>query len=412
MSFAGRIGTAVVGGAPDEELRPAFAVMYLDSVALWAFWSFQGLWAIERLGASTGAVGVALGIEACLAAAMGYLGGMLSDRFGRKPVFLVAVAFQASATAMLALFEPGVGTGLVMLVLAGTMGTPAYAILQALVTDMVPADRHDAGFSAMRVAFNLGLCTGPPLAGLLLIGDDWQLLFGVISALLVVTLLLAYRLLPSHPAYAPETQALKRRAWTAVLSDKPFLLFLACLVLAGIGFVATESVLPIAAVSLYGLSPTEWGLLFSLNPISVVLFQIRFSARVEGVPAGRKIVLAMLLMGLPLLLLLVNHSLPTLVAVILIFVVGEMLWIPTSQVVVAAMAPPQLRGAYLGMAGSTWSIAFALGPLIALQLLSRSGDVAMWVFLAGCTLVAAPFGVAALRLSALLRGEAAASPAA
>jgi MFS family permease len=385
--------------------------MYVNAVAAWAFLTFQGLWAIERLGASAGAVGIALGIEAFLGAVMGYLGGILSDRLGRKPVFLVAVATQATATAMLTFLEPGVVAGLVLLVLAGTMAAPAYGVLQPLVTDMVAADRHDAGFAAMRVANNLGLCTGPPLAGLLLIGDDWQLLFGVVSGLLGVTFLLAYRLLPSHPPHAPEPQAWNRRAWTAVLADRPFLLFLACVVLAAIAFVASEAILPIAAVSVYGLSPLEFGLLFSLNPISVVLFQIRFSARVEAVPAGRKIVLAMLLMGPPLLLLTVNHSLPMLVAVILIFVVGEMLWIPTSQVVVAAMAPPQLRGAYLGTAASMWSIAFALGPLIALQLLGRSGDMAMWAFLAGCALAAAPLGVAALRLSVRLRGEAATSPA-
>jgi len=411
VSFVARIGIAVVGGAPDRELRPAFAVMYVHAVAIWAFLTFQGLWAIERLGASTGAVGVALGIEAFLAAAMGYLGGNLSDRIGRKPVFLVAVATQAAATGMLAFLEPGVEVGLVLLVLAGAMAPPAYGVLQALVTDVVAADRHDAGFAAMRVANNLGLCTGPPLAGLLLIGEDWQLLFGVIAGLLGVAVVLAYRVLPSHPPHAPDPQAWERRAWAAILADRPFLLFLVCVVLAAIGFVASESILPIAAVSLYGLSPLEFGLLFSLNPISVVLFQIRFSARVEAVPAARKIVLAMVLMGLPLLLLPVNHSLPMLVAVILIFVVGEMLWIPTSQVVVAAMAPPRLRGAYLGMAGSMWSIAFALGPLIALQLLSRSGDVAMWAFLAGCALAAAPLGIAALRLSARLQGDEAMSPA-
>jgi MFS family permease len=408
MSIVGRIGTAVVGGAPDVELRPAFAVTYLTSVALWAFWSFQGLWAIERLGASTGAVGVALAIEAVLSTAMGYAGGHLSDRVGRKPIILILVTVQASATGLIALVQPSEVVGLGLLVIAGTVGNPVYAILQVLVTDLVVAERHDAGFAAMRVAFNLGLGTGPPLAGVLLLGDNWRWLFGGIATLLGITLLLAARLLPTQALQASKGRPRETSAGMAMLADVPLLLFLGCAILAGVGFVATESVLPIASVSLYNLTPTQWGLLFSLNPISIVLFQLRLTARVKRVSVERKIVVAMLLMGLPLLLLPVHHSLPWLAAVILVFVVGEMLWIPTSQSVVAAMAPPDMRGAYMGALGSTWSIAFALGPLIALQLLAAYGDTAMWIFMSGCTLIAALAGVAATRLTSAQASEQAA----
>ena len=39
--------------------------------------------------------------------------------------------------------------------------------------------------------------------------------------------------------------------------------------------------------------------------------------------------------------------------VILIFVIGEMLWIPASQAIVAGLAPADLRGAYMGAFAST-----------------------------------------------------------
>jgi len=44
------------------------------------------------------------------------------------------------------------------------------------------------------------------------------------------------------------------------------------------------------------------------------------------------------LMGVPFLLLNVNGSAPVIAFVILLFVLGEMLWVPTSQAVVAALA--------------------------------------------------------------------------
>ena len=36
---------------------------------------------------------------------------------------------------------------------------------------------------------------------------------------------------------------------------------------------------------------------------------------------------------------------------IVVFVIGEMLWVPTSQAVVAALAPADIRGAYMGAFG-------------------------------------------------------------
>ena len=52
----------------------------------------------------------------------------------------------------------------------------------------------------------------------------------------------------------------------------------------------------------------------------------------------------MLIMGLPFLLLVWTHALAALVFVIVVFVIGEMLWVPTSQAVVADLAPPDIAG--------------------------------------------------------------------
>ena len=76
----------------------------------------------------------------------------------------------------------------------------------------------------------------------------------------------------------------------------------------------------------------------------------------------------MLLMGGPFLLLPLNGSLPLFALVILVFVIGEMLWVPTSQSIVAGLAPEDLRGAYMGAFGSTAAFGFALGPFVGLQL--------------------------------------------
>ena len=59
----------------------------------------------------------------------------------------------------------------------------------------------------------------------------------------------------------------------------------------------------------------------------------------------------MLMMGGSFLLLLLDGSIWMFLVVMVIFVVGEMLWVPTSQAIVAELAPEDLRGAYMGAFG-------------------------------------------------------------
>jgi MFS family permease len=136
-----------------------------------------------------------------------------------------------------------------------------------------------------------------------------------------------------------------------------------------------------------------------LNPLTVTLFQLRLTRWVAGVPAVTKLIVAMLLMGLPFLTLSATAALPVVALVILVFVVGEMLWVPTSQAVAAGLAPPDLRGAYLGAFSSMGAVGFALAPFTGLLVRDAAGDTAMWSFFAVMSVVSAIVGALALRIA-------------
>jgi predicted MFS family arabinose efflux permease len=103
------------------------------------------------------------------------------------------------------------------------------------------------------------------------------------------------------------------------------------------------------------------------------------------------------MMGLPFLLLNWRGSAPVIALVIVIFVFGEMLWVPTSQAVVAALAPADIRGAYMGIFSSTWSVGWALTPFLGLQVRSAYGDATMWVCVAVVGVTAGITGAIAAR---------------
>jgi DHA1 family multidrug resistance protein B-like MFS transporter len=134
-----------------------------------------------------------------------------------------------------------------------------------------------------------------------------------------------------------------------------------------------------------------------LNPLAVTVFQLRLTRWAAPIPASLKLGIAMPLMGVPFLLLNMSDAIPVIALVIVLFVIGEMLWVPTSQAVVAALAPSDIRGAYMGAFGGTWSVGWALTPFLGLEVRNAYGDATMWMCVAAVGVLAGIIGLVAAR---------------
>ena len=402
--FAG-LFRLVWGPEVDRALRPVLAVSFAGSTALSAGWVFVGIWAIKELGATSRQLGIAYLIAAAAGLVSGYLGGHASDYVGRRPVILLGWGFLASVFCSYSFVGHHVLVGLGLMTLAGIGGSIGSGADQAMVADLVPPDRHEAAYASVRVASNLGVAFGPPIGGLLLIGRHWPLLFTGVTVMSLVAIAIAYRYLPRGGAYSPE-QPPTRGSFAVIRRDNAFLLFLLSGGLAYLVYVAYETVLPISAVDTHGMGPATWGFIVIVNPVLVTLFQLRVTRWTEAYPAGAKLVTAMLLMGGSFLLLLLNGSVGMFLLVMFVFVVGEMLWVPTSQAIVAALSPEDVRGAYMGAFSGTGAFGFALGPFTGLQLRGAYGDDAAWYFFAAVSVAAAATGAAAVRGAVARRQEA------
>jgi MFS family permease len=274
------------------------------------------------------------------------------------------------------------------------MSAPGIAAMNALVADLLPEERREAGYASLRVVFNLAVIGGPSLAGLAVAVGGWSLLFGAVATLALAASIAAIRYLPAPEPRPPDA---RERSLHVIAADRRFLLFLASSVLSWIVYVGYESALPIVAVVSQGLSTALWGGLMALNPTLVALLQLRLTRRVAGIAPAVKLPAGVLIMGGSLLVLAANASVPAIAAVVVAFVFGEMLWAPTAAAAAAGLAPDDRRGAYMGAFGSTLSAGFAVGPLVALELRGAVGDHAMWTFFAAAAVVASGTGVAALR---------------
>ena len=386
LELVGKIQRRVMGGHIDRALVPILGVAFAGSVTGGMIWSFIGIWAIERLGASNFQLAAGFTASAVTGAIGGDLAGALSDRIGRKPLILFGWSMNAITPLGLLLVGDQLWVGLGFLACLSMFGSVGHAADQALVPDILPPERHEAGYASVRVIQNFGVVLGPPLGGIFLFGENWDRLFIAAACVGFVPFLLALKFIPRRGKYTPE-HAAEHASWWRIVRDPIFLLFFLSGMFSTLVYVAYETVLPISLVDTHGISPSTWGFLVALNPLMVTLFQLRITARVAQVPASIKLSTAILLMGLPFLALIWTGALAVVAVVIVVFVIGEMLWIPTSQAVVARIAPPESRGAYIGAFGGTWAIGWALTPTVGLLVRGAAGDATMWLMFAWLAVV-------------------------
>lgn len=377
--------------ALDDVPRPLVPLLVVDtlgSIAFSTFFVYIAIWGKDRLGATDTQLGVAFALAAVASAVAGTLGGSLSDRVGRKP--LIVIGWSVSGLSALTALAVGDHTlaGLSAFVLFSGMASIGHGADTALVADLVPPEARERAFAAVRLTGNLGNLIGPAIGGGLLALGGWNALIASAAVLGVAATLLAIRLLPAGGAYTPEHR--EHGGLRILLRDHRFAAFWVTGVLQYVIYSMYETLLPVSLIESHGFSPAAWGLFAGINPLIVVLFQMRvtrWSARSTGVAI--RLAVATLLMGLPFLLLDVSAAIPVVVLLIAVFVIGEMLWVPTSQAVAERMSPPSLRGAYLGAFGATGAVGMGLGPFSGLQVREHAGDTAVWTFVAVLAVIAA-----------------------
>jgi predicted MFS family arabinose efflux permease len=391
-----RLARLIWGTDFDPAIRPLLLAAFMGAFAGSAAFPFFGIWAVKHLGASQVQLSIGFLLGAAAAIASGWLGGHLSDHVGRRRIMLSAWTTMAVAPLGLIAVGHHVIPGLAVMASFGVFGSMFNAAEYAMVADLLSPDRREAGYASVRVAQNLGVCFGPPTGGLLLLGDNWSRLFIGVFVLSIVSVATAVRFIPRRGVYAPAGPP-ERSSFAVVRRDHPFLLFVGAMVLASMTYVAFDSLLPISLATSHGIQPAVWGFLVILNAGFVTFGQLRLTRAVAHISPSVKLAIAMPLMGFPFLLLSVADNVGAVALMMIVFVIGEMLWVPTSQTVVARFAPPDIRGAYMGVFGSASQAAWALTPFAGLQVRHAFGDSAMWAAVACLSLLAAVGGAAAAR---------------
>ncbi|GAB1643277.1 MDR family MFS transporter [Krasilnikovia sp. MM14-A1259] len=328
-------------------------------------------------------------------------GGVLADRWGRRPTLLTA-QFGAAAL-MLAL---GFGRGFWQLAigafLLGVFAEAARPAFQAMMIDVVrPQDRLRA-FAFNYWAINLGYSFAAILAGFAA-HADYLLLFvvdaGTTAVTAVTTLLFLAESRPeradgrrlTHPAAGgPASGASPGRpaGLGVVFRDRVFLGYLGLNLLIVLVLMQHMSTLPITMTT-QGLSTTTYGWVVAVNGIMIVAGQLFVPRLLAGRARSRILAVAAVLIGAGFGLCALADTAWLFAGTVAIWTLGEMIQSPSNSALVAELSPAELRGRYQGVSSLSWSAATALAPIVGGYVQEHLGNTALWLACAGVGLVAA-----------------------
>jgi len=123
----------------------------------------------QFVGGETALAGRYVGFIAASYAFMQFFGapilGSLSDRFGRRPILLIAL-FGLGVDYLMQGFAPSIGWLLLGRLFAGLLGA-SFTTANAYIADVSTAENRARNFGLVGVAFGLGFIFGPALGGLL-----------------------------------------------------------------------------------------------------------------------------------------------------------------------------------------------------------------------------------------------------
>lgn len=292
--------------------------------------------------------------------------GVLSDRFGRRPVILLSLLGSGLDYLAMAL-SPTIGFLFVTRVINGITGA-SFSAAGAYVADVTPPEKRAAGFGMIGAAFGLGFVIGPVLGGMLA-EVHIRLPFFVAGGLTLINWLYGMFVLPE--SLPPENRSPIR--WSRAnpvgayysLTKYPLVMGLAiALFLLNMAQFALHGTWALAMEHRFAWDPYHVGLSLGVVGIGAAVVQGGLVRKLVPMLGERRALMFAIAMGA---LAYIGYGaatqgwmIYTIIAIASIGAIGQ----PAAQAMITESVLPTEQGTIQGALASLNSLAGVIGPLI------------------------------------------------
>jgi MFS family permease len=360
---------------------------------------FLTLYLHQRLNISMTFVGVILAFWSASGLVGQLVGGSLTDQFGRKR--LMAISLGTNACVLVAFgFADSFATAALVVVLAGFVGALFQPARDAMIADLIESGKRPQAYGLIRVVANLGIAIGPAIGGFLASRSYLITFLGNASAAFLFFLITVFLMRETKPsALSARVRTTAPGNLLTVLRDVRFIVFCATIALTTLLAAQMMAVLPVYMKDQFGLGESFYGWVMTTNAGMVVLLQFPITRATQRIPRLFLTAAGATLYALGVFSVGFGNAFPHFIAAMVIYTFGEMVLVPTSTAITADLAPPELRGRYMGMLGLTWSLGFGIGPILGGLIIDHIAPRALWPITASAGIAAALIFLALARLA-------------
>jgi MFS family permease len=320
-------------------------------------------------GIPLGLAGLAAATQSASALCSGFLAGTLSDRIGPKRVLMAALCVMTVAFALMPSIRVA-WQAFALYIVWGAGSGSFWPAQSALLAALAPPGRRPGAYALQRLVMNLGVAIGGVVAGLIASvahPSSFTILFAVNGATFVAYLLVLTRV--HAPALHPDRAV---GGWRDVTRDRTFVSFS----LLNATFMASSialmvELLPAFAKNVAHVNEREIGVIFALDSIGIVIFQLPLVKFAEGRRRMRGLALMGALWSVALLgvwaggaWFAATAAAAVFAGAMIVFALGESLHGVIHAPLSADLAPPQLVGRYLALASLSWQAGWIVGPAV------------------------------------------------
>jgi MFS family permease len=350
-------------------------------------WPFLLVYVGKRVDAPLTAIASLLTLNSVMGLIASFMGGPLIDRIGRKWIMTASLAINGLAY----LFMGNAATLPQFAILMSITGSvnPLYRVgADAMMADLVPADKRIDAYALFRLSNNLGIAIGPAIGGFIA-ATSYSLAFyfaagGMIAYSLLLTFF-AKETLPSKTGLADSSRASvlipreKFGGYIPILKDLPFIGFILSFMLVSMCATLVWVLLPVYATENFSLPMQLYGLIPTTNAVMVVTLQLFVTRMTKRFPTLPVVAAGALFYALAVGAIALMSGFWGFLLCMIVMTVGELIIVPTSSTYVANRAPVDKRGRYMSLYALTWGMAVGISPVFGGLLNDRFGPSAIWI---------------------------------
>ncbi len=283
--------------------------------------------------------------------------GLMSDRFGRRPVLLAGLIIFVAAS-LFAAMATNIETIIAMRILQGMGGCTGMVLARAIIRDLYDRRQAASMIGYVTMAFAVAPMVAPFLGGLLQEEFGWSAIYWFLGLFGLACLVLAW-LDVSETNFDPSEQlniGTTLRDFSALLKEPGFRLFAAVASLSSATFFAFIGGAPFVSETILKLSPTTYGAWFALTALGYSTGNFISARFAERVGITRLLVAGSSLLVAPAVLMIALFgtgfaSAPALFIPMFFIGVANGLCMP-SAIAGAISVRPDIAGAASGLTGS------------------------------------------------------------